>query len=463
MLAGLTAILAITLLIGAALLTLGLRGRRINDHPICRRCEFDLVGVYPDADRCPECGRELDGPRQIRTGQRRRGRKSIAIGLLLLLVPVLSGAAFAWSAWRGVSLYSYAPDWYLIFAAGDDPADWGPPLGGEFLLRIRSRELSARAGEILAERTTAHLTSSEPVVKNPISGELHQELLDAGLLTTSQIERSLHTIRPFEEVRPRCLSGGLLAVDNHDYSYAGADGIAMFGTSCPSIKPIGWRLAGHELEDVTAQVQAQLRGGAEPLEFSMLTGQVRVDFSKVLRVPDLPPGSYELEYRYEVGMHCVAAPRDGVLPPPGEPTVVTEVVHRYPVEVFPAGTNDDLILITDGEAEERILEAMRRAARGGIENWEGRFRLESFPTNLLAELWVVKAEYELPVGAVLLTERFDSPEDFCWRVRQSRVQPRELPQSLEGARLVLRPRLDYARLEQDIQEVWGKEVSVPLE
>ncbi|MCC6679040.1 MAG: hypothetical protein IT436_18090 [Phycisphaerales bacterium] len=30
---------------GIALIGLGLRGRKIDDHPICRKCRFDLVGV----------------------------------------------------------------------------------------------------------------------------------------------------------------------------------------------------------------------------------------------------------------------------------------------------------------------------------------------------------------------------------------------------------------------------------
>lgn len=458
---GLLLLLAFAAALGLILLTLGLRGRQINDHPICRRCKFDLIGIYPGSDRCPECGRELLGRHRVHVGQRRRGRKSASLGGFLLLIPVLSGAAFAWSTWRGVDLYPYAPEWYLIAAAGDDPAAWSQRLSGELVLRAREGRLSARACELLAEATTAHVTSSEIVKMNSLAGELFGELLDAGQLTISQIERSLTTIKPFEEVRSRCLSGGLLAVDNHSHFFAGADGVRQWGTSCPSIRPIGWRLAGHDIEDVTTQVRQQLRD--EPREFSVLLGQVRVDFSTVLRIPELPPGPYELEYRYEAGMHCVTAPRDGTLPPTGEPTVVTEVVHRYQIRVFPAGTNDDLIVITDGEAEERMIEAMRRAARDGIVNWEGRLELNRFPTNILAELWIVKDEFQIPVGAVMLTEQSNSPEGFPWRILRGRVQRHALPANLDGAELVLRPRLDLARLEQDVQEVWGKEISVPLE
>ena len=38
---------AILLAIGLVALVFGLRGRKIDDHPICRLCRFDLHGIYP--------------------------------------------------------------------------------------------------------------------------------------------------------------------------------------------------------------------------------------------------------------------------------------------------------------------------------------------------------------------------------------------------------------------------------
>ena len=45
-----------SMLVGAILMILGVRGKRINDHPTCRDCRFDLSGVYPGVVTCPECG-----------------------------------------------------------------------------------------------------------------------------------------------------------------------------------------------------------------------------------------------------------------------------------------------------------------------------------------------------------------------------------------------------------------------
>ncbi|MEZ6241801.1 MAG: hypothetical protein R3B57_02040 [Phycisphaerales bacterium] len=90
-------ILLLLIVAGLVLLIVGLRGRRVSDHPHCRRCGFDLIGATLRAARpcgpsplCPECGAQLDArvpgskPRPIRRGRRRRRPHFIAIGVILL-------------------------------------------------------------------------------------------------------------------------------------------------------------------------------------------------------------------------------------------------------------------------------------------------------------------------------------------------------------------------------------------
>src|SRR5690606_6583837 len=78
-------------MLGAALLSLGLRGRRVNDHPICRKCGFDLVG-REDLDQtwgdavCTECGADLKGRRAIVPGQRAPCRTPRAVGIFLIVI-----------------------------------------------------------------------------------------------------------------------------------------------------------------------------------------------------------------------------------------------------------------------------------------------------------------------------------------------------------------------------------------
>ncbi|HEX2973947.1 MAG TPA: hypothetical protein VHP11_16565 [Tepidisphaeraceae bacterium] len=76
---------ALALLLGLVLLYLGLRGRRIDDHPLCRHCGFDLFGLPPTSTVCSECGHEVRRKRAIRIGHRHKFYSCICLGLLLLL------------------------------------------------------------------------------------------------------------------------------------------------------------------------------------------------------------------------------------------------------------------------------------------------------------------------------------------------------------------------------------------
>ncbi len=51
---------AVGLIAGGALVAVGLRGRRVGDHPHCRRCGFDLHGLPVGFGRCPECGATVE-------------------------------------------------------------------------------------------------------------------------------------------------------------------------------------------------------------------------------------------------------------------------------------------------------------------------------------------------------------------------------------------------------------------
>src|SRR5262245_58754032 len=101
-------------LMGTALLVLGLRGHRINDHPVCRGCRFDLVGVFPGKDVCPECGRGLSVA-AVRIGRRRRQRGMILCGAVLLtavlagggLVGVQTARGFDWNTVKPASMLAW--------------------------------------------------------------------------------------------------------------------------------------------------------------------------------------------------------------------------------------------------------------------------------------------------------------------------------------------------------------------
>jgi hypothetical protein len=92
---------------------LGLRGRAVDDHPVCRRCKRDLFALQ--TDRCPECGTTFDltTGQNVRLGNRKRRPMLIAVGALGLGLILLIGSAIGVGVARGVAWIEHVPTSWL--------------------------------------------------------------------------------------------------------------------------------------------------------------------------------------------------------------------------------------------------------------------------------------------------------------------------------------------------------------
>ncbi len=66
------ALLLAVSLIGLILFIRCWRGKRIDDHPLCRRCRYDLIGTPEPRKTCPECGTDLTDSHALVIGSRKR-------------------------------------------------------------------------------------------------------------------------------------------------------------------------------------------------------------------------------------------------------------------------------------------------------------------------------------------------------------------------------------------------------
>ncbi len=133
------------LIAGGWLTVVGLRGRRVGDHPHCRRCGFDLHGLPAEGLICPECGARVGGPvrligRRVHLGRRERRRRPLRWGLALGLPAMLGLGLLVAAAAGGWSYYRAAPTGALAWQAELGPSTAGPA-AAELARRVGTGQL----------------------------------------------------------------------------------------------------------------------------------------------------------------------------------------------------------------------------------------------------------------------------------------------------------------------------------
>src|SRR4051812_28699189 len=96
---------------GAVLFGLGIRGRRLDRHPVCKRCKYDLMGIPYFSPRCPECGSLLLSKAVVIGNRQRRGRP-ILFGISLMLAIGSLTASTLYSS-VATDFARYRPVWWL--------------------------------------------------------------------------------------------------------------------------------------------------------------------------------------------------------------------------------------------------------------------------------------------------------------------------------------------------------------
>lgn len=174
-------LLAMLALGGGAVFCVGMRGRVIDDHPLCAKCRFDLSGLT-SPPTCPECGADLALRHAVRIGHRRRRRPLLAAGLLLLLVCVAGFAALGWGAATRFNCNTLSPAWVLLRRARSHEVD--PGVLKELSSRYRaqrldtdnSREIVLRALEVQRDDTITWDRSWADIIEAARShGELNDD------------------------------------------------------------------------------------------------------------------------------------------------------------------------------------------------------------------------------------------------------------------------------------------------
>jgi hypothetical protein len=269
MLASMLLALLAAALIGALLFILGLRGKRINDHPTCRDCGFDLENVYPPGITCPECGSGLNRPKAVLNGQRRRRPVLVGLGLLLIITSLVPIGAAGFAAITGQDVNQYKPLGLLLWEARRADAKTGKPIAADLMTRMLSGKLTPAQEDRITDLALAR--QQDPgLAWDEAWGDLIERAKLDGRLSTDQQQRFLKILLvPRLKARPRVATGDPIPISVES---------EIRGSSSMQDMVMIW-LEGSKLND-------------KPINRSFVTGDSPFDGAPFFQVPGMPVAQF---------------------------------------------------------------------------------------------------------------------------------------------------------------------------
>lgn len=445
----------LTFCVGLALLWIGLYGKRINNHPWCRKCKYDLVGSPEVPAICPECGANLKKQRSVRIGQR---RKRPALSALATVVLLLTVSTAGWVGWRESSDFDWntvKPVWWLKQESTSSNATVAGAARLELRRRLNQSISSSFFGDsdglsksqinnILEHALT--IQADPHAVWSPEWGDFVQMAWLYRRVTQDQLRRYIrNSFQPGIKItaRTRVRNRAVLPI-RFDYELCRTATVPSF--------------------DARFQLELATLGDWE-LPRSLLL-QSPWDMSSVNRLTEwkrplisLTPGDYTLRIRYRV---VVTGKYD--YPHPGplaewtveQQTQVT-VVDRF-TEVVSAVTDERL---ADGVRAAIVVKPLRWDDNHNSVDIGGSITVRRPPVDLAFKILLRAGGQEMRVGYLTAVKGGG--------IEEIDTQPWWPGPSLAGSDrvdIILRPSLSVAERSLNVTELWYQEIvieNVPLE
>ena len=430
---GLGAVLVVGLfgVFGAMLLVLGLRGRRVDDHPVCRGCGFDLVGVYPVAARCPECGRSLDRRRAVRVGARRRRPLAIASGGLALAVVVAGVGLVGWGVAAGFDWNTIKPAWMLLDEAESGRAGASDRALAELSARVGDGRLAGRAADRVIERALA-MQGDESSAWTRAWGDLLGRAWGAGLLSDAQVARFVTQafVADFT-VRERVHAGGQVPVWLEVRSRAGSGDLGVMGTAVFDAMSVG-----ESVGDGTFRFSFMLPGSGS----SSGMGGTAMTLAEAVG-----PGVYDA--RLPVRVEFVERGRPDV--------VIGAIEHEYVRRLEVVAPDEPLVtMVTDATLLDGVSGELTAILTEGPRRRHIALDVGRLPIAIAGEVVLLAGGEEVELGTV--SRGADNP------VRYRMTFGVASDVDLGGAVVEIRPSSEVALRTTDLVEIWGETIELPI-
>jgi len=434
------------------LMFLGIRGKRIDDHPWCRKCRFDLFGRGENAvDACPECGNDLTRPRAVRIGQRRKRRGVILFASFVMLTGVSGLGITGYSDLADVNWQHHKPVWMLMREADGAPGIFSEAAVDELLRREDLGRLNNDQVDDLIEVILRHQADSARAWRTEM-GDLVEKYYVAGKLDRERWERYtgqfLFDVYKIE-VRPEVVIG------------SGRVGIRMVkqDVRCGSGTHMAYQL--QEKNRVTT-IGPDVVGRVNPVSTSPLGhrnnshSQTNYFLNDEPQWANIRPGKQKVTH--EVELAILEASGRGVL----QPTDVfasRQVKFETESTFLPAGQST-VKLNTDPSLKATVEDAvqLRRVVVGpvSVPNTTNQFYVSYFidfdprPVDCAFTIVLKHGANEYEVGSIAMAAAMDTGyhgyESFTADLRGKRVD------------VILRPSPDYAESTIDCFEIWGEDI-----
>lgn len=466
------AVLGAALLVGVGLLLAGWRGRRINDHPMCGRCRFDLVGIHPGGSRCPECGAVLSGEgarrRAVRNGLRRRRWLVVLAGLAFALASV---SGFGWVGYREARAYDWnraKPVWWILGEIESAKPTRYPALVDELLRRAQEDLLSpTQYRKLLTLTRERQQDAVQPW--DPRWGYLVELGYDHGKIDNGEFNRYLDGIIQGKlKVRKKVRAGAALPAELRVEFRGGQLGWGGWEGERELLKiagrtydhPSGGRIvrAGRPVSRMrSAPKYLGEWTYAMHADLADLTGHFSVQFHErwPLTAPE-KPGSYTFATRWSFKPADGSSELWGV----GSASVFQAAAARLFEREFSASftvvpeDEPTVRLSTDG-SQALVMAAAFTVKRYDPTILDGMFDATTTPLPYAFDVFARVDGREIPLGS--LAPMPNDPLD----VRDTRqFMLREPVPVGSTVSYVLRPSPETAEMTVDLDEIWGEEIFI---
>jgi hypothetical protein len=328
---------------GVVALAVGMIGRRVDDHPTCRACGFDLIGRGATAGAvlgapCSECGKPIVSEKDVRVGTRVRRRGALTAGMLLLTLALLVAIPFVIVPLAGQT--ASKPTWLLLVEAEYGTTKLQETAADELMNRHVAGKLPAADGLRLVQLAAAVHANTNVAFTKVWREIMHDDVLFAMLPQATREAAAVRGVEPFLKVRTKVRSGKGVPVPM-GIGLAGNERALRANDRVLHLREVRWSIVD---------------AAGKPVEFGVIT-----EWSSKFQLMDMPGAStwstHNPACNLEPGTYTVVAEIDGFLmdknvawgPEETRPAdgLRVNLVRRGTIEALPAGEESVAIVEDD--------------------------------------------------------------------------------------------------------------------